>query len=167
MTTLVLRCYQGGLASAPDPRALRATLERLTIAPDASGAAGVYAGDGGEGTIDLSRPTEVHLTVTTSSHGLVDLVYDLATSTGMTIAPDPGHGIYLTDGDQSVELPEALAGRAHTCVDGAELHWWLGREAALRSGPTTPTPLSPERPARPAAVTRGDALRSLFGLRRD
>lgn len=166
--TIVLRRFSAGLPAQVERTATLDTLRRLAIDPASDGSAGIYAGDGGEATIDLAALrgeeglTEAQIDVELFTRGLADIVHDLASATGMTVAAAPGARVFLTDGAQVHDLPEPLTTLAHTCVDGAELYWWLDREAKAAAG-TLPPP-----PARTEAVTRGDALRTLFGvLRRD
>lgn len=162
---LILCRYVAGEPAPVEATVMLSALRRLTIEPGPDGVAGIYAGDGGEATVDLAELrsdaglAEAHVTVSVWSRGLVDVVYDLASATGMTVVAEPGRSVFLTEGDQVDDLPEAHVARAHTCVDAAELHWWLGREAAEPAPGSAPVP-------RKETVTRGDALRSLFGVRR-
>jgi hypothetical protein len=166
--TVVLRRFLGGVAAPADTAAVLAALRRLTIEPGPDGAAGIYAGDGGEATIDVAALreaeglSEAQIEIEVFSRGLAEIVFDLASAAGMTVAAAPGRRVLLTEGGQVRDLPEQLAPLAHTCVDGAELYWWLAREGA--GDPATADEPSPRK----EAVTRGDALRTLFGVfRRD
>lgn len=167
--TIVLRRFLGGSPAAVDPPPTLAALRRLAIDPGPDGSAGIYAGDGGEASIDLlglrseEGLTEAQVDVDVFSRGLADIVFDLASAAGMTVAAAPGARVFLTDGGQVRDLPDSLTTHAHTCVDGAELYWWLEREARAAAGALPPPP-----PERGGPVTRSDALRTLFGVfRRD
>lgn len=167
--SLLLRRYVGGTPAPAEPATVAAVLRRLTVDVGPDGLGSLFSGDGGEATIDVSGLRtgdgllEARVHVEVLARGLVDLVYEIAAATGMTVAAEPGRTVFLTDGDQADELPDGLVERAHTCVDGAELHWWLVREART-SGVDVP----PGATRRPTSVTRADALRSLFGaFRRD
>ena len=166
--TIVLRRFSGGFPAPVDTAAMLDALRRLAIDPSPDGSAGIYAGDGGEAAIDLAALrteeglSEAQVDVELFTRGIADIVFDLASASGMTIAAAPGSRVLLTDGRQAGELPATLTTLAHTCTDGGELYWWRDRD----SRPAAGSPAAPA--ARKEAVTRGDALKSLFGvLRRD
>lgn len=166
--TIVLRRFSGGFPAPVEAAAMRDALRRLTIDPAPDGSAGIYAGDGGEAAIDLAALrtedglSEAQVDVEIFTRGIADIVFDLASAVGMTIAAAPGTRVLLTDGGQVGDLPATMTAVAHTCMDGGELYWWLERE----SRPAGAQPVAPA--ARKEAVTRSDALKSLFGvLRRD
>jgi hypothetical protein len=164
--SLSLQRFHEGQPVAIEPAVAREALRRLAVEPDEVGAADIYAGDGGEATLDLSRlraggtANDIPVRLTVFSRGVADLIHLFATVTGMTVAATGSHRLYLTEGSQHRHLPTGRGEDAHTCVDGDELHWWLVRDA-------THGDESPPQP-RSGPVTRGDALRSVFGLfRRD
>ncbi|MBM3677503.1 MAG: hypothetical protein FJW96_06410 [Actinobacteria bacterium] len=163
---LLLRRFRDGSEAPFDARRVREAFARLAVEIDGDGLAELYAGDGGEGTIGLAGLrdpgglTTAVVDVARFTHGLAGLVHAIATAADLTVSLAGGHRVYLTDGGQVLHLPPPLAPAAHTCVDGPELHWWLTREATTPDGRPTP------QPTRQQAVSRSDALRSLFGLRR-
>jgi hypothetical protein len=168
--SLLLRCFVAGAPAPVVAVTIIDVLRRLTVDVGPDGTGGLYAGDGGTGTIDVSGLRaeggllEAVVTVETLTSGLAELVHEIAVETGMTITATGGSTVYLVDGDHVDHLPSSLAEHAHTCVDGAELHWWVVREARRAANPEAPSEPAP----RNEAVTRGDALRTLFGVfRRD
>jgi hypothetical protein len=168
--SLLLRCFVAGAPAPVAPATVIAVLRRLAVDVGPDGVGGLYAGDGGTGSIDVSGLkaegglVEATVTVETLTAGLADLVHEIAAETGMTVTATGGSTVYLVDGDHVDHLPSALAEHAHTCVDGAELLWWVVREARRSANPDAPSEPTP----RNEAVTRSDAIRSLFGVfRRD